>query len=79
MRLLFIARRFSYLRNYERPLLELARRGHMLHLVSVAGEGRLEGTAMLERWAEQVPGITFERLPPPPSSHTKTGLRAASA
>ncbi len=76
MRLLFIARRFSYLRNYERPLLELARRGHVLHLVSVAGEGRLEGTAMLERWAQQVPGITFERLPPPPSSHAKTGLRA---
>jgi hypothetical protein len=76
MRVLFVARRFSYLRNYEAPLLELARRGHSLHLVSVAGEGRLEGTAMLERWAQQVPGITFERLPPPPASHAKSGLRA---
>lgn len=75
MRVLFIARRFSYLRNYEAAILGMARRGHTLHLVSVAGEGRLEGTAMLERWAEQVPGITFERLPAPPATHTKTSLR----
>ena len=75
MRVLFITRRFSYLRNYEAAILGLARRGHALHLVSVAGEGRLEGTAMLERWAEQVPGITFERLPPPPATHAKTSLR----
>jgi hypothetical protein len=75
MRVLFIARRFSYLRNYEGAILGLAGRGHTLHLVSVAGEGRLEGTAMLERWARQVPGITFERLPPPPATHTKTSLR----
>ena len=74
MRVLFIARRFSYLRNYEAAILGLARRGHALHLVSVAGEGRLEGTAMLERWAEQVPGITFERLPAP-ATHAKASLR----
>jgi hypothetical protein len=75
MRVLFIVRRFSYLRNYEAPILQLARRGHTLHMVSVAGEGRLEGTAMLERWKAQAPGITFERLPAPPYAHSKASFR----
>jgi hypothetical protein len=75
MRVLFIARRFSYLRNYEAAILQMARRGHTLHMVSVAGEGRLEGTAMIERWAAQVPGITFERLPAPPYAHSKASFR----
>ena len=76
MRILFIARRFSYLKNFEGPILELARRGHALHLVALAGEGKLEGTAMLERWAEREPRITFERLPPAPDQQSKLGLRA---
>jgi hypothetical protein len=76
MRILFVVRRFSYLRNYEAAILGLAARGHSLHLLSVAGEGRLEGTAMLERWAAQAPGITFARLPPAPPAFAKTSLRA---
>lgn len=76
MRILFVVRRFSYLRNYEAAILGLARRGHTLHLLSVAGEGRLEGSAMLERWAAQAPGITFARLPPAPPAFAKAGLRA---
>ncbi len=76
MRILFIARRFSYLKNFEGPILELARRGHTLHLVALAGEGKLEGTPMLERWAEREPRITFERLPPAPDQQSKLGLRA---
>jgi hypothetical protein len=76
MRILFIARRFSYLKNFEGAILELAHRGHTLHLLALAGEGKLEGSAMLERWAEREPRITFERLPPAPDQQSKLGLRA---
>jgi len=76
VRILFIARRFSYLKNFEGPILELARRGHALHLVALAGEGKLEGSAIVQRWADSEPGITFERLPPAPQQQSKLGLRA---
>jgi hypothetical protein len=76
MRILFIARRFSYLKNFEAPILQFARRGHAVHLVALIGEGKLEGTAMVERWAECEPKITFERLSRPTAHEGKSGLSA---
>src|SRR5690242_15126129 len=76
MRILFIARRFSYLKNFEGPILELARRGHDLHLVALFSEGKLEGTALVERWAQINRRITSERLEPPADNLLKTGFRA---
>src|SRR5690606_804593 len=63
-------------KNFEGPIFELARRGHTLHLVALAGEGKLEGTAMVERWHASEARITFERLPPAPNAEAKSGLRA---
>ena len=48
MKLLFFARHWSYLRNFESALEELARRGHTLHL-AVDREEALGGRQMIER------------------------------
>ncbi len=34
MRILFLARHYGYLRNYESAILELARHGHEVHLAA---------------------------------------------
>ena len=79
MRILFIARRFSYLKNFEGPILQLARRGHQLHLVALGAEGKLEGTAIVERWAEQESRISYERIPPVIRESLKMGVRGSIA
>jgi hypothetical protein len=54
MRLLFFARHWSYLRNFESAIEELARRGHVLHL-AVDREEALGGRQMIERLVAKYP------------------------
>ncbi len=54
MRLLFFARHWSYLRNFESALESLAERGHRLHL-AVDVEEALGGRQMIERLVRRYP------------------------
>ena len=54
MKILFLARHFSYLRNFESAIAELAERGHTLHL-SADREESMGGAAMVERLAARYP------------------------
>ena len=62
MKILFLARHFSYLRNFESAIVELAERGHTLHL-SADREEALGGAAMVERLAARYPRITVGWTP----------------
>src|SRR6266545_363701 len=62
MKILFLARHFSYLRNYESAIVELADRGHALHL-SADKEESMGGTAMVERLAARYPHVTVGWTP----------------
>lgn len=62
MKILFLARHFSYLRNFEGVIALLAARGHQLHL-AVEREETLGGREMAERLAEQYPGVTLGTYP----------------
>ena len=63
MRVLFCARHFGYLRNFESAIAELARRGHALHLVADRVEST-GGAEMVERLAQRFPGIGGGWTPP---------------
>ena len=60
--ILFLARHFSYLRNYESVVFELARRGHAVHLAADREE-TYGGREMVERWVRTVPAITMGWTP----------------
>jgi hypothetical protein len=63
MRILFIARHFTYFRNYESVVAGLAERGHQVHLVAERDE-YLGGRAMVERLAAEYPSaVTFGWIP----------------
>jgi hypothetical protein len=62
MKILFLARHFSYLRNFESAICELAERGHALHL-SADKEESMGGTAMVERLAARYPKVTIGWTP----------------
>ena len=62
MKILFLARHFSYLRNFESAIIELAERGHRLHL-SADREESMGGAGMVERLAAKYPGITVGWTP----------------
>ena len=62
MKILFLARHFSYLRNFESVIVELAERGHTLHL-SADREESMGGTGMVERLAARYPGVTVGWTP----------------
>jgi len=62
VKILFLARHYTYFRNFESVLRELARRGHVLHLAVERGE-TLGGTAMVEALAAESPSITYGELP----------------
>lgn len=62
MTILFLARHFSYLRNYESAIRELARRGHTIHL-SADREETMGGRAMVERIAAEHPNVTVGWTP----------------
>src|SRR5262245_3000966 len=62
MKILFFARHFTYLRNFESVLVELARRGHRIH-VAAEHEDALGGTTLVERLTREHPGITVGLAP----------------
>ena len=62
MKILFIARHFTYFRNYETVIAELARRGHQLHLAAEREED-LGGREMVERLAHEHGGVSFGWVP----------------
>ena len=62
MKILFIARHFTYFRNYERVIVELSRRGHRLHLVAEREED-LGGQQMVERLARELDGLSVGWVP----------------
>jgi hypothetical protein len=62
MKILFIARHFTYFRNYESVIAELARRGHQLHLAAEREED-LGGREMVERLAREHGGVSLGWVP----------------
>jgi hypothetical protein len=62
MKLLFIARHFTYFRNYDGALRELAARGHHLHL-AVERRESLGGQAAMQALAREWPAITLGEVP----------------
>jgi hypothetical protein len=64
MKILFIARHYTYFRNYDSALRELAARGHRIHL-AVEKDAAIGGRHAVEALARECPGITFGMLPEP--------------
>ena len=62
MRILFLARHYTYFRNFEAVLRQLAQRGHLLHLAVERGD-TLGGLAMVEALAAEFPSITYGEAP----------------
>jgi hypothetical protein len=62
MRILFLARHFGYLRNYESAIRALADAGHDVHLAADREE-MLGGREMVERWVRDSPRITVGWTP----------------
>ena len=63
MRLLFFARHWSYLRNFESAIEALAARGHTLHL-AVDREESMGGRQMVERLVARFPDrISMDNAP----------------
>src|SRR5262245_30172712 len=61
MKILFFGRRFTYFRNFDSVLRELAGRGHTMHL-AVERETE-EGRALIDSLTSQSPGITVGIAP----------------
>jgi len=61
MRILFLGRRFTYFRNFDSVLRELAARGHTIHL-AVERETD-EGRPLVDRLTAECPGITVGIAP----------------
>ncbi|HEY5616581.1 MAG TPA: hypothetical protein VIK60_01475 [Vicinamibacterales bacterium] len=62
MKILFLARHFSYLRLFESAIAELAERGHVVHL-SADREESLGGAGLVERLAARYPNVTVGWTP----------------
>ena len=62
MKILFLARHYSYFRNFESVLRELAQRGHVLHLAVERGD-TLGGIAMVEALAAEYQSLTYGEAP----------------
>ena len=62
MKVLFFARHFTYLRNFESVLRLLADRGHQVH-VAVGRDEAFGGREMVERLCRDYPGITAGSAP----------------
>ena len=62
MTILFLTRHFSYLRNFESAIRELARRGHKIHL-SADREETMGGRGMVMRIAAEFPNVTVGWTP----------------
>jgi hypothetical protein len=62
MKILFLARHFTYFRNFESVLRELASRGHQLYL-AVEQHESLGGTKLIRSLADEFPNVTAGVLP----------------
>ncbi|MCX6553052.1 MAG: hypothetical protein NTY02_18965, partial [Acidobacteria bacterium] len=62
MNVLFLARHFGCLRNFERAVFRLAEGGHTVHLAAHEAD-QLGGLQMVERWASSTPAISIGELP----------------
>jgi len=62
VRILFIARHFTYFRNYDSAIRELAARGHRIHL-AVERRDKIGGIAGVEALARDYPTLTFGMVP----------------
>jgi len=62
MKILFFARHYSYLRLFESAILELAQRGHHIHLAADREEA-MGGRRLAERLAEKYPNVTLGTTP----------------
>jgi hypothetical protein len=77
MKILFLARHFTYFRNFESVLRELASRGHQLHL-AVEQDESLGGTKLVRSLVDEFPNVTAGVLPSRPDDDwtwTATRLR----
>jgi hypothetical protein len=77
MKILFLGRHFTYFRNFESVLRELASRGHQLHL-AVEQDETLGGTKMVRSLVDEFPNVTAGLLPERPEDEwtwTATRLR----
>jgi len=64
VKILFLARHYTYFRNFEGAIRDLAARGHRLHLAV----DREDGQAIVERLARECPGLSFGLTPRPPQT-----------
>ena len=62
MKVLFIARHFTYFRNFDSVIASLAERGHQVHLAADR-EDTLGGRALVDSLAAKYPGITVGFTP----------------
>ena len=62
MKILFLGRHFTYFRNFESVLRELASRGHQLHL-AVEQDESLGGTRLVQSLTEEFHNVTAGLLP----------------
>jgi hypothetical protein len=62
MKLLFVARHFTYFRNFDSVIRLLASRGHTIHL-AVERDDTLGATALVEALASEFPGVTYGEAP----------------
>lgn len=65
MKILFLGRHYTYFRNFESVVRELASRGHRIHLTVERGGDPLgtRGLALVESLAAEYPGITHGEAP----------------
>lgn len=68
MRILFFTRHFAYLRLFEAPIAELARRGHAITLVADREEA-MGGRTLAERLATQYPNVRLDVTPGRAAGH----------
>ena len=62
MKILFIARHFSYFRNFDSAIALLAERGHAIHLAADRDDA-LGGRELVDRLAARYPGVTVGLTP----------------
>jgi hypothetical protein len=77
MRILFLGRHFTYFRNFESVLRDLASRGHQLHL-AVEQDESLGGSKLVQSLVAEFPNVTAGLLPDRPEDDwtwTATRLR----
>jgi hypothetical protein len=63
LKILFIGRHFTYFRNFDAAIRELARRGHQLHLAVEVEEKTPNGARAVEALARETPGVTYGMVP----------------